>query len=140
MVEAQNLLNSVQNSQLPLKEELGKSRAIEEKKRALDADEKLIDTKIQVINELNSDRGSSLRLILDLMNSLPKEIWLTEFKLEKNSVSIKGNSMGSNPISDLMRSMALMDKLIDLAPKPSEVKKDEAGMDVDTFELVAKLR
>lgn len=119
---------------------LAKTKGYEDIKRSLDADEKLIRTKLDTIKKLVSDRSTPPKILAELSRSIPADVWLTEFKIENGRVSIKGGSLGYNQVSDFMKGLNDSAYFKDIELKNSTQAKDESGKDLTQFELEANRR
>ncbi|HRD69553.1 MAG TPA: PilN domain-containing protein [Legionella sp.] len=73
-------------------------------KRLMSLNDELIN-KLLIIKGLQEDRVLSEQLFEELAKVLPKEIYLTELKKEKNIISLLGYSKANSPISSLLARM-----------------------------------
>jgi Tfp pilus assembly protein PilN len=123
-----------------LQNEVSKFKDIESIKTSLDEDEVVIRTKLETIQKLIEDRGSSYRVLTALSNTLPKNIWLTEIRMEKTEVELVGMSLDLNHISDFMKGLEENAFFTGVELKGTRQVRDTSGVDASTFELKAKRR
>lgn len=117
-----------------------KIKGYEAVKKSLEADEQLMRIKIDVVQQLIADRTNPPKLLRSLSTSIPKDVWLSEFKAGAEGVTLKGYSLDFNQVSDFMKSLSESVYFADLAITGTQQAKDEFGMDVASFELTAKRR
>ncbi len=123
-----------------LKAEVAKTAGYEQIKKTLEEDELAIRTKIDTIQKLLADRSNLPRMMLNMSQVIPKEVWLTEFRVQSDDVSMKGYSLGYNQISDFMKNLSESAYLSDLKLGSTQASRDETGSEVAQFELDAKKR
>ena len=76
-------------------------RALEEIK-TLDANRKALLDRIAVIERLQSTRPGIVHLFDEMVNSLPKGLYLTELKQDKNKIKLIGKAESSARVSSYM--------------------------------------
>lgn len=123
-----------------LQSEAAKMKGYEDLKKSLESDEKIMRTKIETIQKLIADRQTPPKVLLAIAEAIPKDVWLQDFKIAKGELAIKGYSLGFNQISDFMKSLNENIYFTDIGLKNTQQTKDEAGVDVASFELSAKRR
>ena len=122
------------------KAELGQSKVLEATKKALEADEVVIRTKIETLQKLVDGRQTPPKLLSSISTSIPKDVWLSELKADKESMSFKGFSATISDISDFMKILKENALLTDLKLVKTDKARDELGIEVSNFELQAKRR
>lgn len=129
---------AVQKEQLNLS--ANKMKGYEALKRAMEDDERLMRSKIAVVQGLITDRSNPPKIMRSLASSLPKDVWLTEFKAAEQEVTFRGFSLDFNQVSDFMKNLNESAYFADVTIKNTQQSKDELGTDVASFELVARRR
>jgi hypothetical protein len=119
-----------------LESSLAKVKTYDALKKSLDADELAIKTKLDIIKKLMANRGFISKSLLSISSAAPKEVWLTGFKCDINSVTLQGSSLGFNQISDFMKNLNDTHLFSSIELVNSQQSKDIA--DGASFELTAK--
>lgn len=86
-----------------LESDLAKLKGFEQIKAQLEADEKLIRTKMIALQTLQTDRSSSFDALRVLAEVIPPDTWLGQFKIENAKGSLLGASLTYQSVSDFMR-------------------------------------
>ncbi len=134
-------ITQVQEQQARLKGEVAKTKGYKDIKKQLDADELQLKTKIGTIQKLLDDRVTLSKLLVSLSENLPKEVWLTEFKIQDSDVIFKGASRGFIQVSDFLKNLGENIYFRDLSLKGTqEVADPTTGANLTIFELEAKRR
>ena len=126
--------------QTRLNAELAKTKGFEAVKAQLEQDEFVIRTKIETIEKLVSDRGDTHKMMMNLSETLPAEVWLKDLVIRGGEVVFKGSSVGYNPISDFMKRLNESAYLSDLALLSTTQRADRRGTEIADFELTARRR
>lgn len=140
LAKADAQLQVVSAEATTLRQSVAKTKSLETLKTQLEADEKEIRTKLEVIHKLIDDRANPPKMMLSLSNSLPAELWLSEINIGKTQVVFRGGSVGFNPISDFMKALGDNEFFKDVELKGSEQQQDSKGLNLATFEVNAELR
>jgi Tfp pilus assembly protein PilN len=140
IAEQEKELAQLEERQMRLKGDFGKTRGYDQLKKTLDEDERMIRTKIETIQKLIADRQTPPKLLLTLSSTIPEEVWINEVKIEKGLVRLKGNSFGYNQVSDYMKNLSESAYFTDLTLVGTKVVKDETGASNPAFEISAKRR
>lgn len=137
-------ISAVQANQSKLQAELNKTKGYKEIKKQLDTDELSLRTKINTIQKLIDDRVVLNKLLLSLSQSLPKDVWLTDFRIKEADVTFKGASLGFIQISEFLKNLQENVYFRDVSLKGSQQSKDSKetidGNPYTVFELEAKRR
>ncbi|MEK6706098.1 MAG: PilN domain-containing protein [Bdellovibrionota bacterium] len=123
-----------------LVDKAGKIKGYEEMKKAIEADESVIRTKIDIIRELVADRGRPPRMLLSVSNSVPKNVWLSELKIASKDVIFKGTSLDFTEISDFMKNLGETAYYTDVSLSNSQKTNEENSGEAASFEVSAKGR
>lgn len=134
------LLAKDQEERRKLEGDLGKTKGFEAVKKALDADELTLRTKIDTIQKLLTDRQIPPKMLTTLSASIPADVWLRSFKVKDDEISIRGSSLDYNAISDFMKGLNESAYFTDIQLKGTQQERDELGADVAAFELFARRR
>lgn len=140
MIQVQEEAAKVAAEKVQLVASAGKLKGYEELKRNMEADEQVMRSKLAVVQGLVADRTNPPKIMRSLAGSLPKDVWLSEFKAADNEVTFRGYSLDFNQISDFMKNLNESAYFSDVTIKNTQQAKDELGVDVASFDLVAKRR
>ncbi|MBC7691106.1 MAG: PilN domain-containing protein [Methylotenera sp.] len=130
----------LETRQKKLQADLGKTKGYEPLKKALDADELTLKSKMDTIQKLMNDRTIPPKFLISLSTSIPPEVWLTEFQVKDQSITIKGASSGFTQVSDFMKGLGENIYFKDLTLKSTQSVKDPVNGEIATFDLEAKRR
>ncbi len=133
-------ITDLTTEQSRLNVEMEKVKGFELIKKTLEADESTIRTKIQTIQKLIADRQNSPKMLFTLASGIPGEVWLSDLKLGKEDVILKGHSVGYTQISDFMKMMMESAYFKDVRLLSTLISKDDTGAEVAQFDLAAKRR
>jgi Tfp pilus assembly protein PilN len=134
-----DILVQVNSENLKLTAELAKTNGYQAIKLEIDADEKILRTKLDTIKSLISDRQVPPKLLLALSNDIPTETWLSEFALTAKDIKLSGSSVGYTQITDFMKMLNESEYLTDVKLVNSKQDRDQtSGVNIATFELSAK--
>ncbi len=138
LVSAQHTKLISENAKL--QSDLNKFKSYESVKKTLDEDGAVIKTKLDTIKALISDRGAPLKILVSFSSTIPKDVWLTEFKAGKTEIRLKGNALGLSQISDFMKSLRDISYFSNVDLVDTLQAKDKSGSDLANFELNVKRR
>ena len=116
-----------------------KFKDFEPVKKQLDLDENLIRIKLDVIRKLTNGRAPQSKFLIAISNAIPAEVWLNDFKVEKNDVTFKGLALGYGQISDFMKALNSDAFFSGIELKNSQQEK-MGSVEVASFELKGKRR
>ena len=123
-----------------LNHELEETKKYEGIKKALESDEIVIRTKLDTIQKLVQDRTTPPKLLVAISAAIPKEVWLSQIQVEDSNISLSGDSLDFNQVSEFMKNLNESAFFKDLALKNTQQGKDETGLDTAKFELAMKRR
>jgi len=138
--QQQTKLNELRATRTKLEQEASKMKALKEQQTELEAAQELIRTKLEIMTKLMSERGAAAKILRSLSNSLPAEIWLTDFRIKDNDVVIRGNASDIGQVPNVVKALQENAYFTDVALKSSQETKDESGARIATFEVGAKQR
>jgi Tfp pilus assembly protein PilN len=130
-------IEGLRNEQTKLKAETEKVATYEQLRKQVEADEKLIRSKLDTIKRLMENRNVPARLLMSLAQNIPADVWLKELRVLDKSVQFQGSALGFNQVSDFM-------KILGESPflKAAELRGTEEGrfegFEVKNFDLVAE--
>jgi Tfp pilus assembly protein PilN len=137
-VEAE--IEVVRNEQTKLAADVGKTKEYLPLKKQLDEDEAMIRTKIRTVRSLIADRQTPPQLFAALSGATPREIWLSEVKIGKEQVVLKGAAASVGDIPDFMRMVRESAFFSDVALEETRAGRESDGQEIAQFSLVAKRR
>lgn len=121
-------------------QDLLKYKKYDEVKKSLDTDDLLVKTKLEVIQKLVLGRSESLKLLLSISSSIPKDVWLKELKMEKGELLLRGSSVGFSAISDFMKRLHDGPYFSSVDLIDTQESKEGRDNGIANFELSAKRR
>jgi Tfp pilus assembly protein PilN len=134
-----DILTQVNAENVKLTAQLANTDGYQELKLEIDADEKVLRTKLDTIKDLINDRQVPPKLLLALSNDIPTETWLSEFTLSSKDIKLSGSSIGYTQITDFMKMLNESEYLTDVKLVNSKQDRDQtSGVNIATFELSAK--
>jgi Tfp pilus assembly protein PilN len=78
----------------------------EEQKAAIERDGGMIRTKMETIQKLLADRTTPPKLLMNLAQAIPKDVWLTELRLQDDVATLRGAAYGGvPPVTDFIRTL-----------------------------------
>lgn len=134
------LLNRAKDDGLTLQTKIAGYKTYDSLKKTLDEDELLIRTKLETIHTLIANRAAPPKLLRGISASIPKEAWLTEFKIADADVMLKGQAYGFGQISDFMKTMTDHPLIGKVELKSSNQVNDPDFGEIAGFELTVKRR
>lgn len=129
---------AAQAKRTQLQGSLTKLKQYEDIKKAIDADQKLVKTKLETILKLSADRGSDFKALKLISTSIPPEVWVSSVSFSPASVSISGGALDFNQIPDFIKKLSDSDFLADVQMEDTAESRDPSGTMVASFELKAK--
>ena len=137
--ELEKQIGVVQKEQDEVLKKLAKVKGFEPLKKQLEADEKMVQQKVDVLNLLLEDRDIPTRLMKQLSQIIPEDVWLTGFGLKEGKLNLTGGASSYNLVSDFMKSLNDSSLFTDVGINQlSENLKD--GTKFQQFDISAKRR
>ncbi len=121
-----------------LQTSLSKTKQYDELKKALEADEKVISTKLETIMKLSEDRDGNVKTLQMVSQSIPAEVWLQGFKYSSSEILFKGGALDFNQVSDFTKKLSESELLAEVQQDSANNGKDDRGAPVVLFELTAR--
>lgn len=120
---------------------LAKIKGFEPIKKQLEEDEKQVRIKLDVVNKLLENRNAPAKIMMQIAQSIPEEVWLTDLKVTDKQVRLAGSAPGDNQVSDFVNALTSTSQFgaIDLGRiEESSTSAKEAKF--KNFELTATRR
>ena len=117
-----------------LDEELQKTSGYEQVKINLEQDRFTLASKIETIQKLLTGRQECSKILVALAKGLPDKAWLSFINLKADKISVEGNSLDFNLISDYMESLGQQIYFPNIMLKKSQ-KEQQDQIDVAKFEI-----
>lgn len=133
-------LSKLEAEKPKLLSEAGKIRSLEEVKKAMEADEFVIRTKLETIKRLVADRGSTGKILTELTKVMPADLWVTQFDLKGGNVNVKGFSLDFTRISDFMKLLSESSIFADPNLNDTQMARDDQNREVASFSIQARKR
>lgn len=112
----------------------------EEKKRVLEEDEKILRAKLETLNSLLENRNAPVKMMLQVAQGIPEEVWLTEMRVGTEEVSLAGGTPGYNQVSDFLKALTDSTEFADVSLRGVQEDQSGAKERFQTFEIQAKRR
>lgn len=103
LIEVENVkMDGLRKEVAVIKKKEGELREFERKRKSLEQDEQIIISKIQTINKLVEARKFSIETLLFLSKSMPEDLWLKDFSIDKSALIINGESLSAESVYQLI--------------------------------------
>jgi len=130
---------------------LNQVNGFEKVKKQLEEDEQTVRTKLEVITKLVDDRSSPAKILLQIIQDIPEQVWLSDFDIKNNNIRISGATTDLTSVSDFIKSLTESTMLEGISlrnieeavvqGKVAESKpNDPAEIKIQNFEITAKRR
>lgn len=129
---------SVQARRAQLQASLSKLKQYEDIKKTIDADQKLVKTKLDTILKLSASRGSDFKALKLISMSIPSDVWVSSVSFTPAALEIKGGALDFNLIPDFIKKLSESEFLSDVQMEDTSEGRDPGGTVVANFELKAK--
>ncbi|GEM_PF-1623949 len=133
--------NTLQAEITRLTAEVEKSRGYETVKQQLEQHEQTVRTKLETISKLLANRSGPSKMLIQIAQSIPSDVWITEMKVTEEAISIAGGTPGYSQVSDFLKSLSESSFLHD--PRISGIEENiSAAKDqlFQSFEISASRR
>jgi Tfp pilus assembly protein PilN len=85
--------------------EIGKTAGYEKLKKDLEADELQVRKKIETIQKVITNRSDAPKILLRVSDVIPKNVWLTDLKVEEKSVKMNGIAISFEDYADFSKKL-----------------------------------
>jgi Tfp pilus assembly protein PilN len=106
LTEQDGMIAAVEAEQAEIVKKLAKVKGFEPLKKQLEDDERNIQAKLDIINQLLENRDAPPRLLRQLSGILPAEVWLQSLTVNDGRLSIEGGATSYSLVSDFMKGVS----------------------------------
>ena len=128
-------MGAMQSEKTKIENQLKKFSGFETQKAELEKTANAINIKISTIEKLIRGKDATYKSLLALSQSLPKDLWLTDFVANSEDYLIRGSTSDISLVSDLMSKLGTSIYFKDVTLKTSQT--DQGGK-FSNFELTAR--
>ncbi|MEN8152461.1 MAG: PilN domain-containing protein [Acidobacteriota bacterium] len=109
--------------------------------KVLEKTKKMLEKKVTIIQDLNSQKQHTVKMMDQLSRALPEMVWLRSVKYSNNVLSLSGSALSNNQIADFINNLKSTNYFfnIDTGFKDS-VRKKKLGVDVYEFRFQCTFR
>lgn len=133
--ELQIEVSNVEKEKIQIQTQLKKISGFEKQKVELEKTAQVINVKINTIEQLIRGKDHTVKALIALSQSLPKDVWITDISATEKSYNIKGSTLDMSLVSDVMSKLGSSIYYKDVSLKGSV--SDASGRQA-TFELTAR--
>ena len=126
---------NIEKEKTKIQEELKRIKGFELVKTELDRNEHILSTKIETIEKLIRGRDFTVKTLVSISQSLPREVWLTEVTSNEQGFVLRGGTTDIGLISDVMSRLGKTIYFKDVTLKNTQ---NEANGKQAVFELTAR--
>lgn len=123
-----------------LDDAIGRMAQYTTEKKNIEDYEKVLNAKLNAINELMTDRDASARMFGELSSLLPKELWLTEYALEGDKVRFKGSALTIEVATEFLARVNSSPNYRDGQARMGESSDPVTGRNLQDFDIGAARR
>jgi Tfp pilus assembly protein PilN/Tfp pilus assembly protein PilP len=114
--------------------EKARLKYVEDTLRELEETKKDLNRKVRLIGELKGRQQTAVKMMDKVSNSLPEWVWLNDMKFSGNRLTLGGNAVDNNLISDFMNNLKATNNFINLI-FPGSSRRKFRGQDIFSFSL-----
>jgi Tfp pilus assembly protein PilN len=119
---------------------LAESKKFQDQKKELEANKAEVDRKLEAIRKLSLERDIPVRILTQLSSSIPREVWLSELKVDRQDILFKGDAVDFSQVSEFMKNLATIELFDGVRLQNTQQSRDEFGLDIAKFEIGVKRR
>lgn len=97
-----------------------------------------LKSKLQVLKSLKEAKSGPVHLMDDLINALPENLWITDYKEKQGNIAIKGIGLSEDDVAELMTSLERSAYYSNVRLKLTKQKEQE-GLKLKLFELLCQI-
>lgn len=97
-----------------------------------------LKSKLQVLKSLKEAKSGPVHLMDDLIDALPENLWITEYKEKQGNVAIKGIGLSEDDVAELMTNLERSTYYSNVRLKLTKQKEQE-GLKLKLFELLCRV-
>lgn len=120
LAKVETKLKSQEQEQSKLEKKFAEVRGYEAEKQRLEEDDKIIRTKLHILMKIQSDRSATTKVLLQIAQAIPKDVWLTELKTVNDTVAIAGATPSYASVSGFLKNLSDSSQLKDILLKSIE--------------------
>jgi len=128
-------LDGLNKEKEQITKELQKIKGFETVKVELERNELILRAKISTIEKLITGRDFTVKSLITLAQSMPKDVWMTSIRANENSFELDGGTVDLGLVSDFMSRLGQTIYFKDVTLKRTST--DPSGRQA-TFELGAR--
>lgn len=133
----------IQTEQVALTQQLSEISTFNQKKESLkieiekyEQDKKRLNLQTQILQRIQKERVLSVDLIHKVSEIIPQEVWLTNLKIEKDSIDIRGDAIAEKDVNEFNAKLFgvpfLKDSMVVFVDTGSDTK---FGIPVKSFQI-----
>jgi|GEM_PF-517004 len=131
--------NRVRKERDAKRAELSKIEKVLERLKKFEKINEMLTLKLELINDLRSQRKKTVQMMDHLSLNLPDKMWLSNLKFAGNNLSLQGSAISPNLITDFLRKLEGAGEFFD--PKDlTEARRESSGLDIFNFSIKVKFR
>ncbi len=120
-------------------QKLTQLQGYESMKAQLESDERAIRTKLEVLAKIAEGRTDPSRIMLQISQAMPDQLWLTDLKVAAEEISFTGQTPSYAQVSDFLKSIASSSFFSDIVLKGIEENVGTArDVRIQDFTIMAK--
>lgn len=135
-------IQEVEKQKNEVASKLAKIKGWEPIKKQLEDDEKSIRNKLDVVKRLLEDRDAPAKMLMQVAQAIPDEVWLTNLNVTEDAVKLTGQTPGYNQVSDFIKALNGTSQFSDIALNGISEESTSANKEqvIQSFDLNAKRR
>lgn len=102
--------------------------------KVLENTKKVLKNKVDIIQNLNSKKQVTVKMMDQLSRALPEMVWLTNMKFNNNTLSLSGSALSNNLVADFINNLKSTNYFGNIQFKDS-IRSKKSGVDVFDFRL-----
>lgn len=138
MAALQAKIDAVNAEKVKLEGELTRVSTLEKAKAELDREELVVRQKIQILEGLIADRQTPTQVLLALSQTIPEQVWVTDFRFGQSGVHLNGNSISFGAVSDFIRTLSDSPHFTEMKLESTQTQPDPKGIEITQFEVSGK--
>jgi Tfp pilus assembly protein PilN len=133
-------LTRIQEQAATMTKKLAETKKFQDQKKELEANKAEVDRKLESIRKLSLERDIPVRILTQLSSSIPREVWLSELKVDRQDILFKGDAVDFSQVSEFMKNLATIELFDGVRLQNTQQGRDEFGLDIAKFEIGVKRR
>lgn len=106
MAAVETQLAAVEKERDEVLVKLRKIKGFEPIKKQLEDDERAVRTKLEIVTKLLENRNAPSKMMMQIAQSIPQEVWLTHLNVTPDSAKFSGGTVNHNQVSDFIRALS----------------------------------